>query len=123
MQEELKNMFRPEFLNRLDDIILFRPLTKEDLKKITASLLENSIRRLVAAGITVLPEDSAIGYLLEKGYDEVYGARPLRRAVTRYVEDAITEKILSGELTSGDSVRLFASDGILSITKSEPANA
>lgn len=123
VQEELKNMFRPEFLNRLDDIILFRPLTKEDLKKITASLLENSIRRLVAAGITVLPEDSAIGYLLEKGYDEVYGARPLRRAVTRYVEDAITEKILSGELTSGDSVRLFASDGILSITKSEPANA
>ena len=123
VQEELKNMFRPEFLNRLDDVILFQPLAREDLRKITSSLLEKSVRRLAAAGITVLPEESATDYLLAKGYDEVYGARPLRRAVTKYVEDAITEKILAGELTSGDCVRLSASGDTLSVTKTEPANA
>ena len=123
VQEELKNMFRPEFLNRLDDVILFQPLAREDLRKIASSLLEKSVSRLASAGITVLPEESATDYLLAKGYDEVYGARPLRRAVTKYVEDAITEKILAGELTSGDCVRLSASGDTLSVTKTEQANA
>ena len=121
VQEELKNVFRPEFLNRLDDVILFRPLAKEELRKITASLLDKSAKRLASAGITLCAESSAVDYLLEKGYDEVYGARPLRRAVTKYVEDAITEKMLEGELRVGDTVRLYASDGVLSITKTEPA--
>ena len=121
VQEELKNVFRPEFLNRLDDIILFRPLAKEELRKITASLLDKSAKRLASAGITLCAEGSAVDYLLEKGYDEVYGARPLRRAVTKYVEDAITEKMLERELRVGDTVRLYASDGVLSITKTEPA--
>ena len=122
IQGELKNVFRPEFLNRLDDIILFQPLAKVELRKITAALVEKSICRLAVAGITVKADESVIDYLLEKGYNEIYGARPLRRAVTKYVEDAITEKILSGELRSGDSVLLCASDGSVSITKSEPAN-
>ena len=123
IEQELKNVFRPEFLNRLDDIILFKPLAREEQRIITASLLDQSVKRLATAGISVRSEDSAVEYLLEKGYDEVYGARPLRRAVTRFVEDAITEKMLSGELRFGDSVRLFASDGCLRIVKTEPTPA
>ena len=123
VEEELKNVFRPEFLNRLDDIILFRPLTREELRKITESLLAKSLERLRGAGIAVQADASAVEYLLEKGYNEAYGARPLRRAITKYVEDAVTEKLLAGDLAPGDSVRLYQADGILHVTKSEPAPA
>ena len=123
VEEELKNVFRPEFLNRLDDIILFRPLAREELRKITESLLAKSLERLRGAGIAVQADASAVEYLLEKGYNEVYGARPLRRAITKYVEDAVTEKLLAGDLAPGDSVRLYQADGTLHVTKSEPAPA
>lgn len=123
VEEELKNVFRPEFLNRLDDIILFRPLAREELRKITESLLAKSLERLRGAGIAVQADASAVEYLLEKGYNEVYGARPLRRAITKYVEDAVTEKLLTGDLAPGDSVRLYQADGTLHVTKSEPAPA
>ena len=115
VQEELKNVFRPEFLNRLDEIVLFRPLSQKELKLITRRLLGETAARLSEAGITVQFEDSAIEFLLRHGYEESYGARPLRRAITKYVEDPLTEKLLAGSVRSGDVLRLTEGSENLSI--------
>ena len=119
IQSELKSFFRPEFLNRLDDIIVFRKLDEEDLKRITRGLLDESIARLAAAGLTVETDESTVDFLLKNGYREGYGARPLRRAVTRYVEDYIATKLLSGELREGDRIRLVGQRDELQLIRQE----
>ena len=100
--EEAKRVFKPEFLNRISDIIFFRPLDKNDLTKIVELELSNFSKRLLERKITLefTPESKQL--LIEKGYDEKYGARPLRRAVEHYLEDPLAEALLKGEVKDGE---------------------
>jgi ATP-dependent Clp protease ATP-binding subunit ClpC len=104
VNEELKAYFRPEFLNRLDEIIVFRQLTKNEVKQISSILLNEVFSRLKEQGITLAVTERFKDRLVEEGYDPSYGARPLRRAITRLLEDCLSEEILSGRVKDGDSV-------------------
>lgn len=110
-RERLKGTFRPEFLNRIDDIILFHPLDREACTTIVRLLLEESRTRAARAGITLSYDDAAVEYLAQAGYDHAFGARPLRRTVTREVEDPLSDLLLRGEAARGDAVRLTVRDG------------
>ncbi len=103
VNEELKNYFRPEFLNRLDEIIVFRQLTKEEVKEIADILLKEVFSRLTEQEITLKVTDKFKDRLVEEGYNPAYGARPLRRAIMRLLEDVLAEEILSGRVWSGDT--------------------
>ena len=105
MLEELKKTFRPEFLNRLDEIIVFHALEQEHTRKIVDLMLERVIARLAEKDIKIEVSDQARDYLAREGFDPQYGARPLRRAIQRMVEDSLSEEILSGHIKLGDSVR------------------
>lgn len=102
--EELKSAFRPEFLNRVDDIIVFSKLSQNEIKQIANKMLENLASRLVNLNITIEFTDNVISALAEKGFDPVYGARPLRREIQNRVEDTLSEKILDGSIKNGDTV-------------------
>jgi len=104
VNEELKAYFRPEFLNRLDEIIVFRQLTKDEVKQIASILLGEVCRRLTDQGITLEVTQRFKDRLVEEGYDPSYGARPLRRAITRLLEDCLAEEILSGRVKDADKI-------------------
>lgn len=110
LTEELKKTFRPEFLNRIDDIIVFRELEKQDIKQIIRIMLTNVSDRLKTQGISVDFNDKAQELIFEKGYDPVYGARPLRRAITKMVEDNVSEEILKGNIKSGENILVDVKD-------------
>lgn len=103
VNEELKNYFRPEFLNRLDEIIVFRQLNKEEVKEISELLLKEVFARLTEQEITLQVTDKFKERLIEEGFNPAYGARPLRRAIMRLLEDVLAEEILSKRLQEGDS--------------------
>ena len=103
VNEELKQYFRPEFLNRLDEIIVFRQLTKPEVKEISDILLKEVFGRLTEQGITLEVTDKFKERLVEEGYNPSYGARPLRRAIMRLLEDTLAEEILSSRLKEGDT--------------------
>ncbi|GAB4285277.1 MAG: ATP-dependent Clp protease ATP-binding subunit [Oscillatoriaceae cyanobacterium] len=103
VNEELKNYFRPEFLNRLDEIIVFRQLAKEEVKQIADIMLRDLFGRLTEQNITLEVSDRFKDRLLEEGYSPAYGARPLRRAIMRLLEDSLAEEILSGRISDGDN--------------------
>lgn len=111
VNEELKAYFRPEFLNRLDEIIVFRQLTKDEVKQISSILLGEVCSRLTEQGITLEVTERFKDRLVEEGYDPSYGARPLRRAITRLLEDCLAEEILSGRIKDGDTVVVDTDDG------------
>lgn len=94
LMDELKKVFNPEFLNRIDEIVVFKPLTKEEMRQILELMLNRLRERLLKKNIDIFLSDSAKNFLLEKGFDEHYGARPLQRVLQKYVEDAIAEEIL-----------------------------
>ena len=102
---ELKNTFRPEFLNRVDDIIVFRKLTQEDIREIAARLLANLAERVKALGVDLTFSDEAIAKIADAGFDPVYGARPLRRAIQSRIEDLLSEQMLEGKVTQGKAYR------------------
>ena len=102
--DKLKDVFRPEFLNRVDEIIAFDPLTKEQLLQIVNLMLNDTLSSLKEKDIKMTISDSAKNYILEKGTDIKFGARPLRRAIQRYVEDELAELILKGELLAGNQL-------------------
>ena len=104
LTEALKQQFKPEFLNRVDDIIVFHHLKKEDIGKIAGILLDNLNQRLKEREISLKLTDGALNYLIEKGYDEEYGARPLRRVIQRQLEDRLSEELLKGEIKYGQTV-------------------
>ena len=104
VMNELKNTFRPEFLNRVDDTIVFNKLTSEDIQAIAKNLLKNLEKRLNDLDIKAEFDDSAIEAVAKAGFDEIYGARPLKRAIQSNIEDAISEKMLDGSIKSGDIV-------------------
>lgn len=103
VNEELKNYFRPEFLNRLDEIIVFRQLSKDEVKEISELLLKEVFGRLTEKQITLEVTDKFKERIVEEGYNPAYGARPLRRAIMRLLEDVLAEQILSGKLGEGDT--------------------
>ena len=110
VNEELKHYFRPEFLNRLDEIIVFRQLTKNEVKQISSILLREICHRLTEKGITLEVTARFNDLLVEEGYNPSYGARPLRRAITRLLEDSLAEEILSGRVVDGDAVVVDVDD-------------
>jgi len=101
---EMKKTFRPEFLNRVDGVVVFHSLTKEQIRQIVDLMLASVTQQLQEKGITLEVTDVAKDFLGEKGYDEVYGARPLRRAIQDMVEDKLSEDLLRGKFRSGDTV-------------------
>lgn len=103
VMKELKNTFRPEFLNRIDDTIVFHQLTREDIRKIATKMLATVSERLSGLGINLTVSDEALDKLAEQGFDPVYGARPLRRTIQTFIEDTVAEKMLDGTLKVGDS--------------------
>ena len=103
VNEELKNYFRPEFLNRLDEIIVFRQLVKDEVKLISEIMLKEVFSRLTEKGITLQVTDRFKERLIEEGYNPAYGARPLRRAIMRLLEDVLAEEILSGRVKEGET--------------------
>ena len=114
---ELKKAFRPEFLNRVDDIIVFHPLTQEDIEKIASILLDNMTKRLKDNGITAAYTPAVVSYIAKEGFDPVYGARPLRRAIQSKVEDALAEEMLDNNISEGDSIQIDMKDGKISVVK------
>ena len=113
IEEALKKAFRPELLNRIDEVVIFEPLSREQIKRIVDLLLAEVQRRLEERGIRIEVSDGAREWLSKEGFDPVFGARPLRRAVQRYVENPLSRRILAGDFTGGDVIRVDAtSEGL-----------
>lgn len=116
INDSVKKAFSPEFLNRLDDIIVFKSLQKEEIKKIIDLPLKELTNRMLELGYKVSITTKLKDFLVEKGYDEKYGARPLNRAIQKYVEDPIAEKMLESELKEGDTLKIGLVKGEISVT-------
>ena len=119
VDDALKKAFRPEFLNRLDETIIFDPLTRDDIHQIVELMARAVQTRLVEQGIGVELTDAAKEWLAKEGYDPIFGARPLRRAVQRYVENPLANRILSGEFTQGDTVLVDVDEASTALTFSK----
>lgn len=104
--QEIERAFNPEFLNRVDDTIVFHPLSRDDIGEIIHILMKDVHMRLAEEGISLRFTDAAIDYLVDEGYDEKFGARPLKRAIQRHLEDPLSEKILLAEFSSGDELEV-----------------
>ena len=115
--EALKKEFRPEFLNRLDDIIVFKKLTQNEILQIAENMLKGLKERMTSLGIEVTFDKSVIKAVADAGFDPVYGARPLRRAISTQVEDLLSEKLLDKSIEKGDNVTLVFKDGKYEIEK------
>ncbi|MGI6574283.1 MAG: ATP-dependent Clp protease ATP-binding subunit [bacterium] len=111
--DELKKTFRPEFLNRVDEVIVFHPLEEEHLQEIVDLMLKELVQRLTEQGIKLDVTAAAKKLLAKEGYDPTFGARPLRRAIQRLVENPLAEKVLAGDFAPGDLVEVFADEGRL----------
>jgi ATP-dependent Clp protease ATP-binding subunit ClpC len=121
VNEELKQYFRPEFLNRLDEIIVFRQLQRDEVEQIADILLKDVFKRLTEQGITLEVTTAFKKRLLDEGFNPSYGARPLRRAIMRLLEDSLAEEILSGRIGEGDTALVDADEaGQVKILKGEP---
>src|SRR5881409_3213156 len=120
IMEEAKKTFRPEFLNRLDDIIVFRSLTKPDLVKILDLEISKVMERLKSKKLQLSLDEKAKDFLVEKGYDPTFGARPMRRAVERFLEDPLAEEILKGNLHEGEPVQVTMDEGKLRFVQNVP---
>ena len=117
VMEEVKRMFKPEFINRIDDIIVFRALTKDDIKGISAIMLrELKTRVKKQMDITINYGETLKNYIFDKGYDKKYGARPLKRTIQNEIEDKLAEYILSGKVTTGGKVSISVKDGQVEFT-------
>ncbi len=120
IMDETKRVFKPEFLNRLDDIIVFHTLNKPDLIHIIDLEVSKVLSRIRSKDIHVTLEEPAKDFLIEKGYDPQYGARPMRRAVEKYIEDPIAEEILRGSIKPGANVLVKRDGEKLSFTSDSP---
>jgi ATP-dependent Clp protease ATP-binding subunit ClpC len=106
VREEIERAFNPEFLNRVDDIIVFHPLSRDQIAEIVHIMLKDVRGRLAEEELSLRLTDPAVAFLVEKGYDEKFGARPLRRAIQRFLEDPLSEKILVSEFATGDEIEV-----------------
>jgi ATPases with chaperone activity, ATP-binding subunit len=114
---EVKKTFRPEFLNRLDEIIVFHELNEEQLRQVVDLLAKDLQKRLAERKLSVEITEKAKSWLAKEGYDPVYGARPLRRALEKYVENPLAVKVLGGEFKEGDTIVVDTGDDGLTFTK------
>lgn len=119
VMEELRRTFRPEFLNRVDEIIVFHPLNEEHMKKIVDLMLKQVNERLKENNLTIEVSEKAKEWLVKKGFDPMYGARPLRRVIQKEVEDSLSEEILKGSISPGDVVLVDVEDDKLTFRKKE----
>ena len=117
VMSQLKNHFRPEFLNRLDEIVMFKPLSKSDIRGIIDLLVKDINRRIEDKEISLTVTDKALGYIVEKAYDPVYGARPLKRYLQKNVETLLAKKMLADEVAVGDVLSLDVENDALVIRK------
>lgn len=120
--EESKRIFKPEFLNRINELVVFRSLVKDDLVKIVDIELDNVVKRLESHDIFMTVSQGVKEYLIEKGYDEKYGARPLRRAVERYIEDPLAESILRGDVKKVDPITVVMEDGEIKFEQNQASS-
>ncbi|HBK85327.1 MAG TPA: NDP-hexose 4-ketoreductase, partial [Firmicutes bacterium] len=109
--------FRPEFLNRVDEVIVFHQLEKEELREIVDLMIGELAVRLKEYGLVIKLTDAAKDHLTDAGYDPTFGARPLRRAIQRQIEDELSEKMLAGEFEHGDLIMVDVADGKLTFAK------
>ncbi|NIN71324.1 MAG: AAA domain-containing protein [Gemmatimonadetes bacterium] len=112
VKDEIQRVFNPEFLNRLDEVIVFHPLSRDHIREIVSVLMRDVRSRLEEEALKLQLSEAAVDFLVERGFDATYGARPLKRAIQRYVEDPLSEKILMAELAPGDVIEVgVAADG------------
>ena len=123
VMEEVKRLFKPEFLNRIDETIVFHKLSRDNIKEICSKMLDTVKERMEAVGISMTIDGSAIELLAEQGFDPVYGARPLRRAIQGAVEDTAAEKMLDGSIKSGEEVTVAATEGKIEFVKKDALTA
>lgn len=116
VNEELKNLFKPEFLNRLDDIIVFHRLSKEDVKEVVSLELDDLLDRLEEIGFDAKYTDKVVEFIAENGYDENYGARPLKRAIKKYIEDDLALDILDNKISKEEKITIGMRNGSVNIT-------
>ncbi len=109
LNESLKHAFRPEFINRLDGVVIFRSLNKDDIEKIVAIELDKVSERLKDHNLTLNATPAALSALADQGYDADFGARPLRRVIQQRVEDPLSDRVLSGEFTDGEMIDIDVS--------------
>ena len=121
--EELKKTFRPEFLNRLDGVVVFHHLTKEHIHQIVELMLRPVKAQLIERGIGLAVTEAAKELLCEKGYDETFGARPLRRVIQNMVEDQLSERLLRGEFQPGDTICLDRDGDEISVRLMTPVES
>ena len=114
LMDEVKRTFKPEFLNRIDDIIVFRSLNKEHLYGIVELEIKEVVSRLKDKNISIELSKEAVDLLIEKGFDPVFGARPLKRTIQRYLEDPLSEDIISGNFKEGSKIKVERKDDTLS---------
>ncbi|PKM79648.1 MAG: ATP-dependent Clp protease ATP-binding subunit ClpC [Firmicutes bacterium HGW-Firmicutes-14] len=115
---ELRRTFRPEFLNRIDEIIVFHALSKEHIKQIVGLMVKEVAKRLAENDIKIEVSEEAREFLSREGFDQMYGARPLRRAIQKFIEDRLSEEILTGKFNTGDTVRIGANESDITVEKS-----
>ena len=123
VSEEMKKAFRPEFLNRIDETIVFAHLNKEEIRQIVDLMLKDLFKRLEERELSVNVSDEVKDHLAENGYSEAYGARPLRRLIQRKIEDELAEEILSGKYENGDTIKMVLKDGRISFEKGRTRKA
>ena len=115
--EEMKKSFRPEFLNRIDDIIVFAHLSKEEIRQIVDLMLKDLFKRLDERKLQIEVCDDVKDYLAKEGYNEAYGARPLRRVIQKKIEDVLAEEILTGKYLPNDALVMKMQDDNIIIEK------
>ena len=111
--EAVRKHFRPEFLNRLDDLLVFRPLNRAAMKPIVEIHVRKLIKLLQEQGIELILGDDALSFLAQKGYNPVFGARPLKRAIQKELQDPIAEEVVKGAIGDGSAVEVIVVDGAL----------
>ena len=123
VNEEINRAFNPEFINRLDDVIVFHPLSREQIGLIVRNLLNEVQERLTDEQLTLNVTEEAIDFLMEHGYDQKFGARPIRRAIQRYLEDPLSEKILVSEFSPGDEISVGVNEDGESLSFGVPSSS
>jgi ATP-dependent Clp protease ATP-binding subunit ClpC len=123
LDKVLKDYFRPEFLNRIDEVVVFSNLSKEDIAEIVKIQIDKTIKMLKDQGVKLNILSSAMDYLVNNGYSEEYGARPLKRLIQKEIENKLSEMIISDEIVSGNEVEIGVLDGKLDFKVKVPENA
>jgi ATP-dependent Clp protease ATP-binding subunit ClpC len=120
---ELKKSFRPEFLNRIDETIVFHPLDESHILQIVSLMVEDLRKRLKEQDVDFELTESAKQFLAKEGFDPTYGARPLRRAIQKHIEDRLSEALLKGEIQKGDMLTIDVEDGQLIVKKNQTVSS